>query len=240
MSVFRIIYALNRANHRSRTTCTGFLERSKFFFSHRTTFHLHAHIFGQLHQALIGNGWQNGSRQRSNISIIFYSEEVGSAALVDVLLLLCIQIKLCGIPCRMCFVAGTQTGCIVTTDFINTSSKRSSTVILTCNDIRSSCKTAFKVRTYRSNKYQEHIFIGRTHPHLCPGSNQQRTDIKGSTALVRRYKAFVHFHRCQHSFFETFCRQFCHHDTTTRRLQAGSILFQTENTHLTIFATECL
>ena len=139
----------------------------------------------------------------------------------------------------MSLLAGTQTGCIVTTYLINTCSERSRTIVLTSNHVRSSSKTTFKVWTYRSNKDQEHIFTGRTNPHLCTRSDQQRTNIKRGTAFVGRNKTLIHLHYCEYSFFETFCGQFCHHNTTTGRLQASGILFQTENTNFTIFTTEC-
>ena len=74
--------------------------------------------------------------------------------------------------------------------------------------------------------------------HLGTGSDKQRANVKRSSTLVRRNKAFVQFYHFQDSFLETFRRQFSHHDALTGGLQTRSILLQTENTHFAVFTTE--
>ena len=138
----------------------------------------------------------------------------------------------------MRFFVGTKTGGIVTTHFIDTSSVRSGAVIFANDNVRIGRETTLEVRTYRSHKYDKHIFICRMPPHLSTCSDQQRTNVKRSTCLVWRNETFVQFHHFQNSCLETFSRKFSHQDSLTSRLQTGCILFQTENTHFTVFSTK--
>ena len=92
-----IVETFDGADDSSSAASTGFLELGKFINSDGATFHLHAHILGQLHEALVGDGGQDGSALGSDIGVVLNAEEVGSAGLVDILLLLGIEIELAGI-----------------------------------------------------------------------------------------------------------------------------------------------
>ena len=138
----------------------------------------------------------------------------------------------------MRLLIGTQTGCIVTTHFIDTCSMRSCTVEFANNNVRIGRKTSFEVRTYRSYKYDKHILVSRVHTYLSTCSDQQRTNIERSTGLIRRNETLVQFHNFQNSFLKTFGRQLSHQDPLTSGLQTCRIFFQTENTHFAVFTAE--
>lgn len=55
-----VVNLADRRNDGSGATGSGFLEGVEFFFWNLATFHLHAKIFCQLHQALVGDAGQDG------------------------------------------------------------------------------------------------------------------------------------------------------------------------------------
>ena len=120
-----VINTLDGTDDGSGAACTCFLKVYKLVNGDGTTLDLDAHILGQLHEALVGDGGKNRGALRCDIDTILNTEEVGCTSLVDVFLLLSVQIELAGIlttvaSCGMSL----QAGSIVTTDLIDTGTQR--------------------------------------------------------------------------------------------------------------------
>ena len=73
--------------------------------------------------------------------------------------------------------------------------------------------------------------------YLSTGTDKQRTDVQGCTTLIGGNPLLVQANHLLHHLSEQFCRYLGHHDATTGGLQTSSILVNTENAHLAIFAT---
>ena len=131
LAVFGVIDARDGADDGSGATSASLFEGSEFLFGDGTTFDLHAQGLCQLHQALVGDGRQDGRALRRDIGVVLNAEEVGSASLIDVFLLFGIEIELAGVLATMASLdVRTQGSGIVATDFIGTGTQRSSAVVL--------------------------------------------------------------------------------------------------------------
>ena len=157
--VFKVVYAFDWANYGCSTASSGFLECFKLFFRNRTAFNFQSHVFSQLHKASVSYGRKDGRRKRSYVCIVLDTEEIGSTALVDILLFLCIEIELAGITCIVSHLVCTETCRIVTSDLESTGTKRCRTVKLTDYNVRIGSETAFEIWTYRSNKHHAPVPI---------------------------------------------------------------------------------
>ncbi len=91
--VLEVVNLRDRTDNGSCTAGSSLLECSQFLLRYLTALNLHAHVFSQLHEALVGDTRQNAGRLRSNVSVVLDTEEVGSTALVHIFLLLCIEIE---------------------------------------------------------------------------------------------------------------------------------------------------
>ena len=73
---------------------SGLFEGAELLLGNLAAFHLHAKVEGQLLQALVGDGGQDGGGLGGDVGVVLDSEEIGCAALVDVFLLLGVEIEL--------------------------------------------------------------------------------------------------------------------------------------------------
>ena len=65
--VFEIIDLSDRTDDSSRTASSGFFESLEFFYGNKPAFYFLSHVFGQYHQAGVGDRRQDGVRERSDI-----------------------------------------------------------------------------------------------------------------------------------------------------------------------------
>ncbi len=131
-----VIEALDGADDGGGTAGASLLEGAELFDVDGTTLDFHAHVLSKLHEALVGDGRQDGGALRGDVGTVLDAEEVGSAGLVDIFLLLGIQIELASVLSTVAsFDVGLQGSGIVTTDFVDTGAQRSGAVVLAGDDI---------------------------------------------------------------------------------------------------------
>ena len=196
--------------------------------------YLHTEVFSQLHQALVGDRWEDRCTLRCHVGIVLDAKEVGSTTLVHVLFLLGIEIELACIALLVSNIVGSERSSIVATHLIYTCSERSRAVEITNDDIRVGRETTLEVRTYRSDENEEAILCGRMNTHLCAGTDEERTDIECSTTLIGRNPLLVESNHLLYHFLKHLSRYFRHHNATACTLQASSILIHTEYAHLAV------
>ena len=93
---------------------------------------------------------------------------------------------------------------------IDTCSERSRAVIFTDDDVWVARETTLEVRTYWCDKDQEAIFFRWVNTHLSACTNQERTDVQGSTTLVGRNPLLFEANHLLHHFLKQFCRHLRH------------------------------
>ena len=82
--------------------------------------------------------------------------------------------------------------------------------------------------------------------HLCAGTDEQRTDIQRGTTFVGGNPLLIQANHLLHHLREQLCAYLGHHDAAASALQAGGILVNAEDAHLTVGtaiglqALECL
>ena len=232
-----VVETLDGADDGGSTAGASFLEGGKLLNVDGTTLDFHAHILGKLHEALVGDGGQDGSALRGDVGTVLDAEEVGSAGLVDILLLLGVEIELAGI---LTTVAGLDVGFegsgIVTTDLVDTGAERSGTVVLAGDDIGVGLETALEVGSHRGNKDDEQILVGGFHTHGDAGTDEQRTEVEAGAGAVGRNEALVEFDDLLAHLDKFLGGQLGHHDTAAGALQTLGVGFGTEDADLAIFA----
>ena len=129
LALVEVIEIRYRRDHGSSTASTSLLECVKLLLRDGTSLHLHAEVLSQLHKTLVGDGRQDARGFRSHVSVVLDTEEVGSAALVDILLLLGVEIKLAGITLLMSEIVGIKRSSIVAAHLILTGAERGRAVI---------------------------------------------------------------------------------------------------------------
>ena len=232
--VFQVVDTLNGRDDGCCATSTCLLEGLQFLFRYLPALHFHSQVDGQLHQALVGDGWQDRGTLGCDVSVILDSEEIGCSTLVDVFLLFGVQIELTAVAQVMCHLVCFQTGGIVATHLVNTCAKRCTSVIFANDDIGVCGESSFEVWAYGCHEYHEQIFCGGMNTHLSAGAYQQGTDIQGGSALVGWYEALVETYHFFHHLYELLCGKFGHEYASACTLQASSILIGAEYTHLAI------
>ena len=75
------------------------------------------------------------------------------------------------------------------------------------------------------------------HTHLSAGTDEQRTDIERSTALIGGNPLLVETNDLLHHLCEELGADLRHHDATAGALQTGCILVDTEDAHLAVRTT---
>ena len=235
-----VVDALDGTDDGSSSASSSLLEGRKFFFGNLSALHLHAEVHSQLHQALVRDAGQDAAALRRDISVVLDAEEVGSAALVHVLLLFRIEIELAAVAEVVRHLVGSEAGCIVATHLIDASAERGRAVVLADDDIGIRGKAALEVWADRCDEDEEEVFAGRMNADLSARANQQRTDIERCSALIRWDEALIEAHHLVHHLVELFRRKFGHQDASASALQAGCVLVRTEHAHLSIRAAVSL
>ena len=93
---------------------------------------------------------------------------------------------------------------------------------------------------------EETVLLSGMNTHLGTGTDEQRTDIQGGTALVGGNPLLVQAYHLLHHLREELGADLRHHDATAGALQTGCILVDTEDAHLAVRTTvglqtfECL
>ena len=175
-------------------TCACLFEGGKFFLWNLPAFYFQTEILSKLHQALVGDAGQDAGALRGDISVVLDAEEVGGAALVHVLLFLCVEIELAAVAKVVGHLIGTEAGCIVAADFVDACSERSRTVVLTDDDVGVCGKSAFEVWSDGCDEDEEKVFAGGMHTYLSARADEQGTDVECGSALVWRDEALVEAH----------------------------------------------
>ena len=115
-----VVNLADGADDGCRAACSGFLEGAELLLGNLAAFYLHAEVKGQLLQALVGDGGEDGGGLGGYVGIVLDAEEVGCAALVNVLVLLGVEVELAGVACLVGNVVGLEAGCIVAAYLIYT------------------------------------------------------------------------------------------------------------------------
>jgi len=155
-----IVHATNWGDDGCRAASAHFLEAFEFVQKHRAAFHLHTHVFGNLNEAFVGDGGQNGFGIRCHIGIVFDHEEIGGATFVNVFFLFRVEVKHGSVTFFMGDVARIQTSGIVTADFDVAGALRCGTVELTHDDHFGWFEAAFEIGADRRNEDDEQVFVG--------------------------------------------------------------------------------
>ena len=196
--VLKVIDALYRTDDGSRATGSGLLECLQLLLGNLPALHLHAKVQGQLHEALVGDARQDAGTLGRDVRILLYAEEIGGTALVDVLLLLCVEVELATVAQVVSHLVGTKAGSVIATHLVDTRAKGRAAVVLADDDIRIGGKASLEVRPHRSYEDDEQVFLGGMYAHLCAGAYQQGTDVQGGSALVGRDVLLVEPHYLLH------------------------------------------
>ena len=239
LAVLGVVDARDGADDGSSAASASLFEGGQFLFGDGTTFDLHAEGLSQLHQALVGDGRQDGRALWRDIGVVLDAEEVGSASLVDVLLLLGVEIELAGILTTVASLdVRTQRSGIVATDLVGTGAQRGSAVVLTRDDVGVSHEAALEVRTDGGHEDNKQILVSGFHTHAGTRANEQRTQIQRSASLVWRDEIGIQADNFLNGFLELVHRELSHHDATARALQTFAVLVHAEDAHLAVLATE--
>ena len=217
-----------------RTTGTSFLKTVEFLLGNGAAFHLHAQVFSNLHQALVGDGGEDGGRLRSYIGVVLDAEEVGRSTFIDIPLLLCIKVEFRSIAFLVCPSVSSQGCSVISAHLVHSRSQRCSTVSITYDDIGIGRESTFEIRPDRTDEYQETIFLGRTDTYLSRSADQQRADVQRCSTLIGRDIRLVETDHFLDHLDEQLRGNFRHDNATAGTLQAGSILLHTEDTYLSI------
>ncbi len=232
-----VVEALDGADDGGGAASTGFLEVGKFVNVDGTTLDFHAHILGELHEALVGDGGQDGGALRGYIDTVLDAEEVGGAGFVDILFLLGIEIELAGVLATVAsFDVGFEGSGIVATDFVDTGAERGAAVVLAGDDIGVGFETALEVRSDGGDEDEEEVFVGGFHTHGDAGTDEQGTEIEAGAGAVRRDEALVEFDDLFAHLDEFLGGEFGHHDTAAGALHTLGVGFGTEDADFAVFA----
>ena len=232
-----VIEALDGADDGGGTAGASLLEGSKLLDVDGTTLDFHAHILGELHEALVGDGGQDGGALRGDVGTVLDAEEVGSASLVDILLLLGIQVELAGVLATVAsFDVGLQGSGIVTTDFVDTGAEGGGAVVLAGDDIGVGFETALEVGSHGGHEDDEQVLVGGFHTHGDAGTDEQGTQVEAGAGAIGRNETLVELDDLLAHLDELLGGQFGHHDAAAGALQTLGIGFGTEDADLTIFA----
>ena len=154
LASIEVVDIADRTDNGSSSAGTSLLECIELVLRNLTALHLHTEVFSQLHQALVGDRWEDRCTLRCHIGIVLDTKEVGSTTPVHVLLLLGIEIEFACIALLVSNIVGSERSSIVATHLIYTCSERSRAVEITNDDIRVGRETTLEVRTYRSDGYR--------------------------------------------------------------------------------------
>ena len=94
LALVDIVETRDRRDNSCGTAGASLLEGSELLYGDGATLHLQAQILGNLHQTLVGDAGEDGRRLRRDVGVLLDTKEVGSATLIDVLLLLGVEVEL--------------------------------------------------------------------------------------------------------------------------------------------------
>ncbi len=232
-----VVETLDGADDGGGTAGASLLEGAELLDVDGTTLDFHAHILGELHEALVGDGGQDGSALRGDVGTVLDAEEVGSAGFVDIFLLLGVEIELAGILTAMAsFDVGLEGSSVVTTDFIDTGAEGSGTVVLAGDNVRVGFETALEVRSDGGDEDEEEVLVGGFDTHGDAGADEQRTQVEAGAGAVGRDEALVHLDDFLAHLDEFLGGQLGHHDAAAGALETLGIGFGTEDADLAVFA----
>ena len=232
-----VVKTLDGADDGGGTASAGLLEGAELLDVDRTTLDLHAHILGELHEALVGDGGQDAGALRGDVGTVLDAEEVGSAGLVDILLLLGVEIELAGVLAAVAsFDVSLEGSSIVTTDFVDAGAQRSGAVVLAGDDIGVGLEAALEVRSNGGNEDHEQVLVGGLDTHGDAGADEQRTEVQAGASAVRRDEALVELDDALAHLDELLGGELRHHDAAAGALQTLGVSFGAEDTNLTVFA----
>ena len=233
-----VVKTLDGADDGGGTAGAGLLEGSKLLNFDGTTLDFHTHILGELHEALVGDGRQDGSALRGDVGTVLDAEEVGSAGLVDIFLLLGIQIELAGVLATVASLdVSSQGSGIVTTDFVDTGAEGGATVVLAGDDIGVGFETALEVGSHGGHEDDEQVLVGGFDTHGDAGTDEQGTQVEAGAGAIGRNEALIELDDLLAHLDELLGRQFGHHDAAAGALQTLGVGFGTEDADFAVFAT---
>ena len=232
-----VVEALDGADDGGSAAGAGLLEGAELFDVDGTTLDLHAHILSQLHEALVGDRGQDAGALRGDVGTVLDAEEVGSAGLVDIFLLLGVEVELAGILATMAGLGvGLEAGGVVTTDLVDTGAEGGGAVILAGDDVGVGLEAALEVGSHGGDEDEEEILVGGFHTHGDAGADEQRTQVEAGAGAVRRDEALVHLDDALAHLDEFLGGQLGHHDAAAGALQTLGVGFGAEDADLAVFA----
>ena len=232
-----VVKTLDGADDGGGTAGAGLLEGAEFLDVDGTTLDLYAHILGELHEALVGDGGEDGGALGGHIDTVLDAEEVGSASLVNILLLLGVQIELAGVLATMASLGvGLEGSGVVATDLVDAGAEGGGTVVLAGDDVGVSLETALEVRSNGGNEDEEEVLVGGFDTHGDAGTDQERTEVEGSASTVRRNVGLIQLDDLLAHLDELLGAELGHHDAAACALQTLGVSLGTEDTDLAIFA----
>jgi len=176
----------------------------------------------------------------SNVGISLDSKEIGRSTLINVFFFTCVQIQACRVTLMMGHIECRQAGGIIASHLDMSGTQRRRTICVAGDDHIHRLEPGLKIGTHGRYKDQKGVLLGRAHPHLGSGSDQQRTDIQRGTRLAGRNKTLIEFHRQANSFHKQLLIGRLHLDVLTRCFHTTSIGTNPEYPDLPIPAAKSL
>ena len=228
----------DRADDCSRAAGSCLLEGAELVFGNLAALHLESEVEGQLLEALVGDGGQDGGRLGSDVGVVFNAEEVGGTALVDVFLLLGVEVELAGVTRLVGLVVGAQAGGVVASYLIYTCAEGCGAVVLARDAVVGAGKASLEVGAYRGDEDEEEVLRGGVYSHLGAGAYHERAQVEGGAALVGRNEALVELDDLLGHLDEEVGGHLGHHDAARGALHAGSVFVDAEDANLAVGAAE--
>ena len=154
-----VVNLADGADDSGSTAGSGLLEGAEFLLGNLAAFYLHAEVEGQLLQALVGDGGQDGGGLGGDVGVVLDTEEVGCAAFVDILLLLGVEIELAGVACLVGDIVGLEAGGVVASHLILTGAEGCRAVVVAGDAVVGAGKATLEIGTYGRHEYQEQVYI---------------------------------------------------------------------------------
>lgn len=173
-----VIYAQDRADDSCRTAGTCFVEGSELLDMDGAAFDREAHIFSQLHEALVRDRGQDRRALRGDVALATDPEEVRRPALIDVELLLSIEVD----DGRVALIVGedarAKAGGVVPPDLVLPGPEGCGTVVATHDRHRAGAEARLEVSTYGRDEHEEHVFARGADADLLTEPDHQGADIE--------------------------------------------------------------
>ena len=223
-------------DHSRRTASTNLIERRQLLDGNVALLDGQAHILGDLTQAHIGDRRQDRTREGSNVLTLLDTEEVGSAALLDILTLGSVEIDHVSEALIVRLNARVDRCGVVTARLNVTRTLRSCAVVIAVDHHLNGLESTLEVGAHRRSKDDQRVLLGRAHTQLGAGADQQRTQVERRARAIGRHKVHIHLDNLAARLDEQLDGRHGHTEILGRALQTFTVLLDAEHTHLAVDA----